>query len=302
MSNPPVSIVVATYKRPQLVQRAVKSILAQTYDEWELMVVNDDPESDVRKVIPDDSRISYAQHYENRDLNGARNTGVRAASGKYVAFLDDDDEWKSTKLEKQVEAFERLDSTYGLIYGGTETVTKNGIEESKISTVEGDILSTLLKKNVIPSATPLVRRECFKKVGLFDESFRTKTDLEMWIRIAQEYSVSQVPEVLATTYKSHDGRMSDDSERLYQGQKRFINKFWDLLEQYPEALAYRLHELGMYASYTDRHDEAARYFYSSLCAGRRDPLTAAYAIVSLLPSRIPQQVFYFREYIKSRFD
>jgi glycosyltransferase involved in cell wall biosynthesis len=297
MSNPLVSVVVATYKRPQLVQRAVNSILAQTYDEWEFIVVNDDPETDVSGVIPEDPRISYAQHYKNRDLNGARNTGVRAASGKYIAFLDDDDEWKPTKLEKQVEAFEELDDTYGLIYAGTETVTEDGIISNDVSSVEGDILSTLLRSNVIPSPTPLVRRECFKTVGLFDETFRTKTDLEMWIRIAQEYLIAQVPEKLATTYQSHDDRMSDDFERLYQGQKRFVEKFRDLLEVHPDAFAYRLHELGMYASYTDRQHEAARYFLASLRAGRRDPLTAAYAVVNLLPSSISRIIFTLRRHI-----
>ena len=103
-TTPTVSVVIPTYNRADLLPRAIRSVLSQTYWNCELIIVDDCSTDNTREVVSTwtDSRIRYIRHPENRHQSGAINTGIEHARGQYVAFLDDDDEWMPTKLEKQV--------------------------------------------------------------------------------------------------------------------------------------------------------------------------------------------------------
>src|SRR5688500_9781977 len=105
--NPIVSVVIPTYNRAHLIRRAIDSVVAQTFADWELIVVDDASKDDAEGVVRSygDSRMRYVRHDVNKGASAARNTGLYAAHGEFVAFLDSDDEWLPEKLASQVELF-----------------------------------------------------------------------------------------------------------------------------------------------------------------------------------------------------
>ncbi|MFC7193467.1 glycosyltransferase family 2 protein [Halosimplex aquaticum] len=124
MSSPQVSVIIPTYNRATLVKRAIQSVLNQTFKDFELIIVDDASDDETPEVIDsiNDARLEYIRHDLNRHGGAARNTGIKYASGKYIAFLDDDDEWYPTKLERQVERFETVSNEIGSFIAGARYI------------------------------------------------------------------------------------------------------------------------------------------------------------------------------------
>lgn len=294
MSDPLVSVVVPTYERPEKLARAVDSVLKQHYEQWELLVVNDAPDEDVVHILPDDDRITYIRHEENRGAPAARNTGIEASTGEFIALLDDDDAWKPTKLARQLERFDAVGKGCGLVYTGRDIVQDGVVVNSDHPTTEGWIFEDLLAGNVIASETPLIRSECFDRVGGFDTSFESAQDLDMWLRIAREYKIAVVSESLAIAYRGHGDRISEDMDRKYHGLARLLKKYREDFEAHPEVLAHRYKTLGVYAVESGRTREGRRLFVSSLRTYPRDPLVLLYALCTLPPSVVRDRLFKLR--------
>ena len=168
-----VTAIITTHNRsPETVLRAVNSVLNQTYENMELIVVDDStPEyshrQDVENLVRGASdRILYIKHPTSRGANAARNTGLAYAKGYYVAFLDDDDEWSPNKIEEQLKGF--TDRGIALVYCGTVIIDdeENKRRLSNSSFKKGNVYYELLKKNFIGSTSnPLIKRECIDRVG-----------------------------------------------------------------------------------------------------------------------------------------
>ncbi|NUC72763.1 glycosyltransferase [Haloterrigena sp. SYSU A558-1] len=299
VKNTTVSVVIPTYKRPEKLLRAVRSVENQTYKDWELIVVDDDPESDIENVIPDIDDIKYIKHRENQGAPIARNTGILNSEGKYIALLDDDDAWKPTKLEAQIDRFKDVGNEFGLVYTGRDIVHDNEVVKTYIPSQEGDIYDKLLYENIIPSETPLIRRECFSKIGLFDPEFKSSQDIDLWIRIAKEYKVAAVPKSLAISYEGHDERISSNMERKYSGQKRLVEKHWSALESNPPALSQQYRHLGLFATLSGRNLEGASYLLSSLQNNPQDYQTMLYLLLSIAPNPLRTHLFKLRAKISN---
>ena len=300
MGHPAVSVVIPTYNRPEKLSRAIHSITEQTFEDWELIVVNDHPEVDVRDVLPDTPRVHYIQHEENQGAPVARNNGIEAAEGRFVAFLDDDDAWKPRKLDRQIDRFETLDESYGVVYTGRDKIRDGKVVRRNLPEDEGWIVEKLLERNVIPSETPLVRRSCFQDVGGFDPAFESLQDLDLWVRIANEYKFSVIPESLAISYVGHDDRISQDLERKYRGHKRFVTKHRELFASNPHALASHQRQLGVYASMTGRRWEGCRNLIASY---KREPSNWGILleiVMCLSPRRLRDVIFDLRTSMHAR--
>lgn len=184
---PLVSVIIPTHKRAHLLRRAIKSVLSQTWQDYELIVVDDASGDGTPDVIASfhDRRIKYVRHEMNRGGPAARNTGIGMARGRYIALLDDDDEWHATKLEKQINAFKEAANGVGFIYSGFEVRDENGeVVGTTLPAHRGNLHMNLLQRNMIGgSSVPLIKRECFDKVGFFDESLTSCQDWDMWMRI-----------------------------------------------------------------------------------------------------------------------
>lgn len=189
-----VSIIIPIYNRLEYINEAIDSVLAQTYQNYEIVVVDDGSTSNVKRVLePYMNKIKYIWQ-ENKGLAVARNTGIKNSEGKYFAFLDDDDLFEPQKLEVQVPILEN-NPQVGFVYSDYYIFETSNKKETRLSLAAGrDRPSSEFTKlffvnpNVAINSV-LIRRKCFEDVGLFDESLYQHEDGDMLLRIALQWQV-----------------------------------------------------------------------------------------------------------------
>lgn len=245
---PTVSAILPTYNRADSFTRAVNSILAQTFTDFELILIDDASTDNTQEMASqlDDSRIKYIRHDINKGGSAARNSGLKMASGKYIAFLDDDDLWIEKKLEIQVKKFEEVKDNVGLIYSGAEVFEPDGktVYRTHIPYIKGDVKNLLLLGSLLCGIhTVLIKKECFEKVGFFDESLKSCQDWDMWKRIADYYEFDYVPDVLAKTFL-HNKQISSNFACLIPGRTRMIEKHLNEFKKHPKILITHYKKLG----------------------------------------------------------
>ncbi|WP_010479312.1 glycosyltransferase family 2 protein [Thermococcus zilligii] len=247
MSRPTVSVIIPTYNRAKLLKRAINSVLNQRFGDFELIVVDDASPDNTPEVVEsiDDGRIRYIRLKKNSGGPVARNTGIKKARGKFIALLDDDDEWLPNRLELQVKKFEDLEKGFGVVYGGFYYVAQQDgrILGRRLPKYKGDVYGYLLKENFIGSPTLLIRRECFKKAGLFDPALTSSQDWDMWLRIARYYKFDYVDEIIAKYYV-HGRQISFNMGKYIPGRERFIRKHLDIWKD-PRILSIHLSQMGL---------------------------------------------------------
>lgn len=209
--KPVFSVVIPTYNRPYKVVRAIKSVLAQTFNDYEIWVIDDgSTEKYTIALEPFKSKINYL-YKPNGGLSSARNAGILKSNGTYVAFLDDDDWWYPHKLEYLAQAIQDRPDV-GLFYSNVDFVKENGeklwVQKSRNVGKQSYLL--LLKGNIIPMPTVVVKKSCFNEVGLFDEKLKGCEDWDMWIRIAQRFPFHFVNKVLGAYEYASSTAMSAD--------------------------------------------------------------------------------------------
>ncbi len=267
--NPKVSVVIPTYNRAHLIGRAIESVLNQTYQDFELIIIDDcsiDNTDDVIKEFQKkDNRIIYLKHDKNKGGSAARNTGIKTSRGEYIAFLDSDDEWLPEKLEKQINVFKKLSDNIGLVYSGYyEVLEQNGEVLSKIIPIfKGDIYKNILKSNILGSPTPLIRKICFEKAGLFDETLLSCQDWDLWIRIAKYYKFDFLKETLAKYY-IHGNQISTNINNKILSREIILKKYYlDLLKNF-QAIGFHYNHLGVLYSLDGEINKARKYFLNSI--------------------------------------
>lgn len=241
MKKPSVSIIIPTYNRAHLLKRAVGSILNQTYRDFELIIVDDGSTDNTAEVVKsfDDSRLRYIALEENRGASAARNAGIAQAKGDFIAFQDSDDEWLGEKLEKQMTIFKDLSPKVGVVYTGFWKIKdkeKIYIPSSRISPKEGDLKEPLLKENFVTTQTSVVRKECFSKVGVFDEELSRLIDWEFWIRISEKYHFKYLDESLVNTYYTSDS-ISTDKEKHIMALEYILKKHYEKFKTHRKILS-----------------------------------------------------------------
>jgi len=225
LTRPTISVVTPTYNRKEALARAIQSVLAQSYGGWELIVVDDASQDDPEDVVKSfaDPRIIYVRHSQNRGGGAARNTGIAKAQGKYVAFLDSDDEWFPEKLARDVAAF--ADGQVALVYCGKELVDPDGnLLLRRIPDWQGDVYRKLLAHDFIGSCSRVaVRKDVLDATGGFDESLPSGQDWDMWVRAARMGTVAGVAECLVRRHLGHP-QISGSLKRIYQGHRMVVEK------------------------------------------------------------------------------
>jgi glycosyltransferase involved in cell wall biosynthesis len=238
MSAPLVSVVLPTYKRPERLRRAVRSVTQQTYDNIELLVVDDCSPTPAAETLDagdvDGIDVTHIRHEVNRGANQARNTGIEHAQGKYVAFLDDDDEWLSEKIQRQVDCFRRSGPDVGLVYTGSKFI-HGDYTRTEIFEERGDVTKAiLLGKSFGQFSTYLVRNDVIEQAGLPDGDFPSWQDRDWLLRLSRYCAFEHVPEALTIRWcdDEHD-RISDNfAEKRDVSYPLFIEKHRDLAASY----------------------------------------------------------------------
>lgn len=231
---PKVSVVMPTYNRAHLLNRSIPSVLNQTYKDFEYIVVDDASTDNTEQVVKGfrDDRLRYIRREKNSGSCAApRNTGIRAARGEYIAHLDDDSEWLPQKLEKQVKAFETAPPKVGAVYTGMWVVVddkdKLYLPPSDVAQKEGNIYRQLLKQCFVwNNQVVMIRKECFDKLGMFDEKLPFWLEWDICLRVARDYDFKFIDEPLMIHH--HSPNTSHYSElAIIKGTIAILDKFFE---------------------------------------------------------------------------
>jgi glycosyltransferase involved in cell wall biosynthesis len=290
-NNPVVSVVIPTYNRARTVGNAIQSVLAQTFGNWELLVIDDGSADDTRVVVSAfrDTRLSFHRLDRNRGQSAARNNGINLARGTYVSFLDSDDEWFPEKLAREVAAFEAGGEAVGLVYCGKELFDSDGrFLGQRLPTFEGDVYRRLLAGDFIGSCSRVaLRKSVLEVVGGFDETLPSYEDWDLWLRAAKVSKVASVPVCLLRRHLS-GAQISGSLKRIYDGRSRVVEKHradFDAsqLSQHLSALS------AILLNYDVR--EARRMAWESLRLRPFQPMIYASLAVSALGLRVYRWLF-----------
>jgi glycosyltransferase involved in cell wall biosynthesis len=298
---PRVTVVLPTYRRSHLLERAVRSVQDQTEQAWELLIIDDNgaghPDqtetATIAQRLGSDARIRYVVHSINRGGAAARNTGIDRARGPFVAFLDDDDQWHHEKLERQLRAFDAGGPDLALVYTRARAVDVHGVETLRPRAVSHG-LNDLLRRNTIGStSTILCAREALRAVGGFDDGLPAKQDVDLYLRLAGSYKMTLVDNVLVTLHLHEGDRIGKNLEALIQAHERFHAKHWHLIDQHPDIAAFRLRSLGRLLVQAGRTREARSVFAA---ASRWSPPDARTRLLLFMSTLLPRRVV---EHIRS---
>jgi glycosyltransferase involved in cell wall biosynthesis len=209
--NPEVSVIIPTYNRAYCIERALRSVLNQTYNNFRVLVIDDGSTDNTSEVVRDyvlkDRRIKY-EYIENSGVSEARNTGIRLSYTELVAFLDSDDEWLAEKLQTQIALYE--DKPFKLCHTD-EIWIRNGIRVNQMKKHEksgGRIFQKCLPLCCISPSSVLIHRSVFGELGLFKESFEVCEDYDLWLRICARYEVDYIDKPLIIKYGGHKDQLS----------------------------------------------------------------------------------------------
>jgi O-antigen biosynthesis protein len=266
-----VSIIIPTYNRANLSARAIRSVLNQTFKDFELIIVDDGSTDNTKDMVEGfckiDARVKYFRQENSGTPAGPLNNGIKNSQGEYIAFLDDDDEWLPSKLEKQIELFQNSQKPNpGIVSCGCHIIRGDKIKIYKFPATD-NILESLLDKSVFLSCSSTVMKNAvFVRLGQFDETFRLFFARDMWLRICREYDFDFVDEPLYR-YHIHESNLSrKDPSREAEELGRLIDKWQVLYKKYPAVWSRQLKTVGaLYASNGDMAS-ARKYFIASIKA------------------------------------
>ncbi|UCE17691.1 MAG: glycosyltransferase [Gemmatimonadota bacterium] len=215
---PKVSVIIPTYNRAAFLPEAIDSVLHQSYQDFELILIDDGSDDDTRDILkPYQGRLNY--HYqENAGISKTRNTGLRIAQGEFIAFLDSDDLWTRRKLEKQMEIFEQIDEAE--ICYTDEVWIRKGVRVNPKKyhrKYTGWIFQYCIPLCIISLSSALIRRNLFAQVGLFDEQLPACEDYDLWLRASLVTPIHFIPEPLIIKRGGHPDQLS----QKYWGMDRF---------------------------------------------------------------------------------
>lgn len=214
-----ISVIITTYNRLNFIKYAIESVLTQTFNNYELIIVDDGSTDDTKNYILKkySDKIKYI-YQTNGGISKARNTGIKNSTGEYIAFLDVDDRWKKNKLEIQYNHIKNNNET-ALNYTDEIWIRNNEHLNQKKThqKYSGYIFDKCLKLCIISPSSALIRRKVFNEIGLFDENMEVCEDYDLWLRITLNYKVEFIPEKLIIKYGGH----SDQLSKKYYGMDRF---------------------------------------------------------------------------------
>jgi len=224
---PKISIIIPVYNAEKFISETIESVIAQTYQDWEIIAVDDGSTDKTPEILKEyEKKLSKKLRVitqKNSGVSIARNTGIAAAKGEYIAFLDHDDLWMPEKLEKQIKL---LDSNkeLGLVYSDSYMIDESGnlkkdtfinsimsknILQSKV--FRGNIFNELFCVDFIPLLTTIVRKDVFDKVGMFNPKYKISEDYDLFLKIARIYPADFIKQPLAK-YRIHSGGASKNLE------------------------------------------------------------------------------------------
>lgn len=218
---PTVSVLIPSYNHGRFIETALKDVFAQTYSDYEIVVVDDGSTDDSVTILQSYTDRIKLYTQKNKGTYPTLNRLIAESSGKYLAIINSDDRWTDTKLAKQVAVLDS-NSRVGLVHTGGQFIdAENRVQPGNPlgfdwpTTPSGNIIEALVRFNKIIASSVLVRRECFERLGNFNERLFGSGDWEMWFRIALVYDIAFIDEPL-TFYRVHGENASFKHRRIHQ--------------------------------------------------------------------------------------
>lgn len=277
---PKVSVIVPTYNCAQYLPEALDSALAQTYSDFEILIIDDGSTDDTKKILEPYLKTFKSKirniYQENKGHSLARNNGLKNAKGEFIAFLDADDKWYPHRLEEEIKLIE-ANPVVGLVHANAMRLSEDGrllgAYSRKKQYLSGFIFKPLfLRLADISCATVLLRKSCCDNVGYFDTHLTRLgcEDRELWLRIAKKYRIEYVDQVLAY-YRVRDASASRDSTKMLNARLYVIDKFCkndQSLERLRKpALAKIYRDLGDDSLFKSKFHDAKDFYKKSLSFG-----------------------------------
>lgn len=224
---PLVSVVIPTYNSAAFLPQSIESVLQQTYDNFEVIVIDDGSTDNTEAVLADyKDKIRYIKK-NNGGPSGARNLGIAEAKGEFIAFQDSDDLWLPEKLQLQMEyltTHPEIAVLYtDLIQFNQQGVVSAGLEERYGSLPSGYIFEELLVNHAITLSTIIVRRSCIDEIGVFDESLIGAEDYNFYLRLARKFQFDFLNQALVHK-RLHTNNLSDDLDQMCEDEVKNLDK------------------------------------------------------------------------------
>lgn len=238
------SIIIPAYNAMNYLPQTLESVLEQTFTGFEVLIINDGSSDNIVEWFCNivDPRVKLISQ-ENQGVSAARNIGIQNSTGEYIAFIDADDLWEPTKLEKQLQCFQNNPSI-GLIHTAMTIIDEEGksLGRTFISNVEGDALKPLLEQNTIVTSSVIIRRSCLD-VGNFDNNLHSSEDWELWVRIALRYPIMLIKEPLVY-YRHH----ANNTTKNWQMLEQDLHSIEQIFQSVPQELSYLKNRTYAYAN------------------------------------------------------
>ncbi len=219
-----VTVIITTYNRLHFLKNALTSVLNQSYQNIEIIIVDSSNNAQTQDFITENKNLIYIYSDINHP-NVLRNLGIQCANGNYIAFLDDDDTWESSKIERQINYFNKYD--IGLCYTGKNVVSENNIKYSFKNGIFKSTKQSILWDNFIGiTSSIMIKKEVITNIGDFDESLPALQDYDFCIKVCQNYNVKGIKEALVNYhYKHHQNQISQNTQYLKKASKMIAAKY-----------------------------------------------------------------------------
>jgi len=231
MTIPLVSVIIPTFNRKDLIRGAIQNVLAQTYQNLELIIVEDGSNTGIDEYIKSlgNDKIIYKRHNNNFGLGVSRNTGMNVAKGDYIAFMDDDDRWLKEKIKLQLDILTNCENKKTMIYCYKKINNANILSRKhKKSNIRGLMLNHIFRGSLIPSSSMMIPKDLLIDLGGHSENLKSCVDHDLWMKLAiNDFNMDLVEEELVYSVNHDNQRMVDNFDDRLIGIKQFFNK-WQL--------------------------------------------------------------------------
>lgn len=267
---PKVSVIIPAYNAITYLPRALVSVSRQSFTDFEVLIINDGSSDNLEQWFTEliDPRVKLIGQ-QNKGVAAARNTGIAQSQGEYIAFLDADDLWEPTKLEKQVCCLEN-NPQVALAHTNMGLVDWQGKSLGRViqSPAEGDALKKILQQNTIVTSSVMIRKSCLEKVGVFDINLRSSEDWDLWVRIAAIYPLAVIKEPLGY-YRLHHNNMTKNWRMLEQDLQIIEKIFQGVPDELLHLKNRSYGNANIYLAWKalqNGHHQQATYFYKQAIA------------------------------------
>ena len=255
-----ISVIIPTYNRKHTLQRAIDSVLSQTFKPYEIIIVDDGSKDGTKEwLLQNYPSVQYI-HQPNNGVSSARNKGIQISQGSWIALLDSDDEWMPEKLEYQSRFLEvNRDSSF---CHTNEIWIRNGVRVNQMKKHKkygGDIFKHCLDICRISPSSSIINKDVFEEVGAFDESLTVCEDYDLWLRVTAKFNILFLDEPLIKKYGGHLDQLSRVPEGIEQYRIRSLEKILSMGSltetQFRSAKDMLIHKLNIYAKGLKKRDK-----------------------------------------------